>query len=110
MRVGACWPCARPVSSCSPVSYDRYHAEFQGPEPALNIARAADEIGVLININITRIADDSDLAEIVRPFEHMGSTRLRFYDVQPVGRARDFEVEMLRSETGGFCNACNSPL
>jgi pyruvate-formate lyase-activating enzyme len=91
------------------VSYDRYHAEFQGPEPALNIARAAEEIRFAINVNITRVADESDLDEIVTAFEGIGSVRLRFYDVQPVGRARELPAERLRAEVEGFCSSCGFP-
>ena len=91
------------------VSYDRYHADYQGPEPTLNIARAAGEARLLFNISITRTANETDLDAIVAPFEAVPHARLRFYDVQPIGRARDFEAETLRGEIGGFCNACAAP-
>lgn len=91
------------------ISYDRFHAEFQGPEPAVNIVRAAEELDLpmQISINFTRAADD-DLVDLVAPFEHFTKPEMRFYDVQPVGRARDFESE-LRGETSGFCSGCCVP-
>ena len=48
------------------ISYDRYHAEFQGPEPALNIARAAEWYDLPFNLNITRVASDPDPLVILR--------------------------------------------
>ena len=91
------------------ISYDRYHAEFQGSEPALNIARAAEWFDVPLNINVTRVASDPDLESLVAPFEKLRQLNMRFYDVQVVGRARDLPLAEMRSETSGFCNACNSP-
>jgi len=91
------------------VSYDRYHAEFQGPEPALNIARAAAELDFTINITVTRLADDSELGKVVEPFRELPNVRLRFYDVQPVGFAKDLPRSSLRSEVDGFCSACSIP-
>ena len=91
------------------ISYDRYHAEYQGAQPAVNIARAAGELGQIVNIGITRTLDEQDLDEIVAPFAQTPNARLRFYDVQPIGRARDFEKTTLRGETAGFCNACSAP-
>ena len=91
------------------ISYDRYHADYQGPQPAVHIARAAGEANLRINISVTRTAHDADLDAIVAPFEATPHVNLRFYDVQPIGRARDFEVETLRGEIGGFCNACTAP-
>ena len=60
-------------------------------------------------MSVTRTAQDADLEAIVAPFEATPHVNLRFYDVQPVGRARDFEVQTLRGEIGGFCNACTAP-
>ena len=91
------------------ISYDRYHADFMGPEPAVNIARAAAGARLSFNVSITRTADEADLEAIVAPFSQVPRANLRFYDVQPVGRARDFDIETLRGETSGFCNACNAP-
>lgn len=91
------------------VSYDRYHADFQGAEPILNIARAADEINFSFNIAVTRVADDPELEQIVAPFRELRRVRLRFYDVQAVGSARNLPPDSLRAETEGFCSACSSP-
>lgn len=91
------------------LSYDRYHAEFQGPQPGLNLARAAEEIGMPLNMSITRVADDSEIAGLIDPFEKSQHVRMRFYDVQAVGRARDIPGETLRSETGGMCSAAGVP-
>lgn len=91
------------------ISYDRYHAEFQGPEPALNIARACEWFDVPVNINITRVRDDPDLEAVVRPFEKRNHLKMRFYDVQVIGRARELPLAQMRSEVSGFCNACGTP-
>lgn len=91
------------------LSYDRYHAEFQGPEPASNIARAAEWFDMPLNINVTRVADDPELAALVAPFENRRHLRMRFYDVQVVGRARELPVAGMRGDTSGFCNACCAP-
>lgn len=91
------------------LSYDRYHAKFQGAEPGRNILRAAEELGVPMNVNITRVTDDTEIAVLIKPFEESHYARLRFYDVQPVGRARDFPSESLRSEMEGSCSAVCTP-
>lgn len=91
------------------LSYDRYHAKFQGPEPARNIVRAAEELGVPMNVTITRVVNDSEVADLIKPFEDSRHARLRFYDVQPVGRARNFPAESLRSETEGACQGAAIP-
>ena len=91
------------------ISYDRYHADYQGPQPAVNIARAVGEAKLTINISVTRTAQETDLDAIVAPFAEVPNANLRFYDVQPIGRARDFEPGTLRGELGGFCNACTAP-
>ncbi|MEO8577611.1 MAG: nucleotidyltransferase family protein [Gemmatimonadales bacterium] len=91
------------------VSYDRYHAEFQGAEPALNIASAAEWFDVPLNINVTRVADDPELEGLVAAFEKRRHLKMRFYDVQLVGRARELPLAEIRGETSGFCNACSSP-
>ena len=92
------------------VSYDRYHAEFQGSEPAVNIARAFEELDLpmLMSINFTREAGD-DLADLVAPFNGLTRPQMRFYDVQAVGRARDMPRDDLRKECGGFCTAACVP-
>jgi pyruvate-formate lyase-activating enzyme len=91
------------------VSYDRYHAEFQAIDPVLNLARAATEIDVPMRVTITRTAADPELADIAERFRAMPAVRLRFYDVQPVGRARGLPGLMLRSEIEGFCQGCAAP-
>lgn len=91
------------------ISYDRYHAEFQGPEPALNIARAAEWFDLPLNLNITRVANDPELAGLVAPFEKRHQLKMRFYDVQVVGRARELPLAEIRGEVSGFCNACCIP-
>ena len=91
------------------ISYDRYHAEFQGPEPALNIARAAEWFDMPLNVNITRVKDDPDLAGLVAPFEKRHQLKMRFYDVQVIGRARELPLAEMRGELNGFCNACSAP-
>ncbi|MGH9424364.1 MAG: radical SAM protein, partial [Thermoanaerobaculia bacterium] len=91
------------------ISYDRYHAQFQGPQPALNIARAAEWCNMPLNINITRVANDPDLAGIVAPFEKRHQLKMRFYDVQEIGRARQLPIAELRGNTSGYCTACCIP-
>lgn len=91
------------------ISYDRYHAEYQGPEPSVNIARATTAAGLGLNVSITRTADEADLDAIMAPFALVPKANLRVYDVQLVGRARQFETETLRDEVGGFCSACGTP-
>ena len=91
------------------VSHDRYHAAFQSHEPVLNIARAAEELLFRIDIHFVRGADDSELARLVEPFEGLKHVRLRFYELQPVGRARTLPGETFRSETDGFCSTCAFP-
>lgn len=88
------------------VSYDRFHAAFQGPEPVVHIARAAAALGFHFEVNVTRLADDEEIEELVAPFAGLPAVRLRFYDVQPVGAARHLPGVQLRSEVEGFCNAC----
>jgi hypothetical protein len=91
------------------ISYDRYHAEFQGAEPALNIARACEWYDLPLNINITRVSNDPELAALVAPFEKRQHLKMRFYDVQVIGRARQLPIAEMRSEVSGFCNACTTP-
>ena len=50
------------------LSWDRFHAEFQGPEAGENILHAAEELDVPMNVNITRLADDSEIEELTKPF------------------------------------------
>ncbi len=91
------------------ISYDRYHAKFQGPEPALNIARAAEWFNIPLNINITRVANDPEIASIIAPFEKQHQLKMRFYDVQEIGRARELPIAELRGLTSGYCTACCVP-
>ena len=91
------------------VSYDRYHAEFQGHQPAVNIADAAAKLRFPVNISVVRAGDEPEIGGIAAPFEKKPSARLSFYDIQPVGRARALPVATLRSEVEGFCNACSFP-
>ena len=88
------------------VSYDRFHAAFQGPEPVVNIARAAAARDFHFEVNVTRLADDGEIGELIAPFDVLPNVHLRFYDVQPLGAARDLPGDAMRSETEGFCNAC----
>lgn len=87
------------------VSYDVYHAEFMGPEPILTLARIAREIGFHFNVNVTRTRHDENLQDYAHLFGSLPNVRMRLYDVQPVGRARNFDMPSLRAETEGFCNA-----
>lgn len=91
------------------LSYDRYHAEFQGPGPGQNILQAAEELGVPMNVNVTRVADDSEVSDMIRPFEKSKHAKIRLYDVQPVGRARDLPASSLRSESDGSCLSASLP-
>jgi MoaA/NifB/PqqE/SkfB family radical SAM enzyme len=91
------------------VSYDRYHADFMGADPVLHIADAADELGIPFNVNLVRGTDEADLAAIVQRLDASAGARLRVYDLQPVGRARELPAAILRSEAEGFCTACAFP-
>jgi pyruvate-formate lyase-activating enzyme len=91
------------------VSYDRFHAAFQGPEPVVHIARAASRLCFSIDVNVTRLAEDTEIEALVAPFADLPGVRLRFYDVQPVGAARAMEGAAFRSEVEGFCSACGIP-
>jgi MoaA/NifB/PqqE/SkfB family radical SAM enzyme len=93
------------------ISPDRYHAPFQDIAYSLNIARAAKAHGLPLNVNLTRAGSDRDLDHAVAAFEESPAirdhVRVRFFDVQPVGRAR--KLGQLRSEIGGSCAACRLP-
>ena len=88
------------------LSYDRFHAEFQGPEPLLNILEVAKRRDWPVRVTITRTADEHDLETLVAPFHGQSHAEVRFYDVQPVGAARNLSDKM-RSELAGFCSACS---
>jgi hypothetical protein len=91
------------------VSVDRYHDEFQGPTPALLIARAAEEAGLPVRISLVVPAGEDGLTPLVAPFEGLQGTRLRFYGLQPVGRARDLPSDTMGGAVDGFCSACAVP-
>jgi hypothetical protein len=91
------------------VSVDRYHDEFQGPEPAALIARAAEGVGLPVRISLVMPATDDGLDRLVAPFEGLRHTRLRFYGLQAVGRARGLPGEAMSGATDGFCSACSVP-
>lgn len=91
------------------VSVDRYHDEFQGPTPALLIARAAEEAGLPVRISLVAPAGEDGLAPLVAPFEGLRGTRLRFYGLQAVGRARGLPIDTMGSAVDGFCAACAVP-
>jgi hypothetical protein len=91
------------------VSIDRYHDEFQGPTPALLIARAAEEVGLPVRISLVVPAGEDGLAPLVAPFEGLRSTRLRFYGLQAVGRARGLPTDTMGAAVDGFCSACAVP-
>jgi hypothetical protein len=91
------------------VSVDRYHDEFQGPNPALLIARAAEEAGLPVRISLVVPAGEDGLALLVAPFEGLRGTRLRFYGLQPVGRARGLPADTMAGAVDGFCAACSVP-
>src|SRR4029079_772635 len=85
------------------LSWDRFHAEFQGPEAGENILRAAEELGIPMNVNITRLADDAEIEELAKPCIESTLRRVRFYDVHPVGRAASIGGANLRAEMDGGC-------
>jgi len=91
------------------VSYDRWHEAELGFAPVLNVARAASEISFVVQVNIVRGADDRDVGALAERMTGFPSVRLRFYDAQPVGRAKSFRNETLRSEVAGFCRAAWFP-
>jgi hypothetical protein len=94
------------------ISPDQYHAPFQGIDVSLNIARAAALERIPLNVNLMRTGDgDPGLTATVKAFEKQAAVQnhvsVRFFDVQPVGRARD--LGRLRGETGGSCLGCSVP-
>jgi MoaA/NifB/PqqE/SkfB family radical SAM enzyme len=91
------------------VSVDRYHDEFQGPEPAALIARAAEDVDLPVRISLVMPATEDGLARLVAPFEGLRRTRLRFYGLQAVGRARGLPGEAMSGAVDGFCAACSVP-
>ena len=87
------------------ISYDRFHAKFMGPEPVCNILEVARQCQWPVNINVTRTAQDGELAELLAPFAPFENVAFRFYDVQPVGEAEKLDEE-LRAQLEGFCSGC----
>jgi|GEM_PF-1835323 len=91
------------------VSFDRYHAEFQGPGPALNLAKAAQEQSLHVNFNVVRGANDEALTSIADRLEPARGTRLRVYELQLVGRAQGLPAGSVRDDAAGFCTSCSYP-
>ena len=91
------------------VSVDRYHDEFQGPTPALLIARAAEETGLYVRVSLVVPAGEDSVTPLVAPFEGLRRTSLRFYGLQAVGRARGLPAVTLGGTVDGFCSACSIP-
>jgi hypothetical protein len=91
------------------ISYDRFHADFMDFRPVQNIARACAAECLAMNLNITRTADDSELAGFLAEVRDLPGIRARFYDVQPVGRARHLDPGGMRANLEGFCNAAGIP-
>lgn len=96
------------VSSLT-VSYDSYHADFQGPDPVLHIAAAAEAAGLPMTVNVVRGAHAARLDEVVRRIDRSSHAELRVYDVQAVGRARTLGPDMPAGDVSGFCTACSFP-
>lgn len=91
------------------VSYDTYHAEFQGPGPALVIATVAAEIALPLNVSVVRAADDQTFTTLATRLPQAATTRLRLYDLQLVGRARTLAVPASSETADGFCTGCSFP-
>jgi pyruvate-formate lyase-activating enzyme len=89
-------------------SYDRYHAAFMAQHPVVNIAQAADALRFRININVVRTLDDADLASLTTRVQGFPHVLLRFYDVQPVGRATG-ACSIPAVTDDGRVTACNGP-
>jgi pyruvate-formate lyase-activating enzyme len=91
------------------LSYDRYHAEFQGPDPVLHITNAAERRQVPLRVSLVRGTDEPELAQVVKRLEALDGPRIRVYDLQPVGRARELPATLHRGEIDGFCSAASFP-
>jgi hypothetical protein len=92
------------------VSYDRYHADFQGPGPVRHIALAARRLGIPLSVTMVRSAEDPpDLIGILNRTETETGARVRVYDLQPVGRANDLVESSSAGDVEGFCSACAFP-
>jgi len=91
------------------LSYDRFHREFQGPEPLINVLRAAQQQAFPVSIVVTKTRDDREVDSLIEPFRAFPNVGFRFYDVQPVGAARKLDGSALHGLQSGFCNACSFP-
>ena len=92
------------------VSYDKYHADFQGPGPIRNIALAARRFDIPLNVTMVRsTADPPDLIEILNQTETETGARVRVYDLQPVGRGNSLLPASAAGDVEGFCAACAFP-
>jgi pyruvate-formate lyase-activating enzyme len=91
------------------VSYDTYHADFQGAGPVRHIAAAARALGVPLSVTMVRsTGDPPDLIEILHRTQTDTGARVRVYDLQPVGRGRDLAPPGA-ADTEGFCAASAFP-
>jgi MoaA/NifB/PqqE/SkfB family radical SAM enzyme len=91
------------------LSYDRYHAEFQGPDPILHITNASEARGIPLRVSLVRGTDEPELAQVVSRLDALEGPRIRVYDLQPVGRARELPATLHRGEIDGFCGAASFP-
>ena len=91
------------------LSYDKYHAEFMGPDPLLHIVNHCKDVGLSVRVTLTRGTDEDDLTDVMTQIEQVRGARLSVYDLQPVGRARTLPLTLHRAELDGFCSACAAP-
>lgn len=91
------------------ISWDRWHEEQLGSAPAMNVVRAAHELAVLVHANVVRDGADTGVERLADALAAYPNVRLRFYDAQPVGRAKAFDRTAMRHEIGGFCRAAWFP-
>jgi len=91
------------------LSWDRWHEEQLGQTPVLNVVQAAHELSFPVHANVVRGADDHDVGRLAATLTSYPNVRLRFYDAQPVGRAKAFDRAAMRHELGGFCRAAWFP-
>lgn len=91
------------------ISYDRYHAEYAGTEALRNIACHTHEVDFEVQLNIVRGRDEGDVEAILAAIGEESAIRVRFYDLQPVGRAEDLIQLGYRDDVEGACAACDAP-
>ena len=91
------------------ISWDRWHEEQLGSAPAMNVVRAAHDLAVFVHANVVRDGADTGVERLADALASYPNVRLRFYDAQPVGRAKAFERTTMRHELGGFCRAAWFP-